>query len=204
MKSTLVTRLRLYPAFAEMFAYPTPGFEQRRAQAMEVISALVPEASKGMARFDEATADKTLYTMEEVHTRTFDIMAQCDPYVSSQVFGQESYKRGQLMVGLAEAYRSAGLEWGSELPDHFAIILKNIACFSDEEWPDMIEHCFREAVSKMGASLKACNNPYTHLFGALDCVLDWDIPGDPEAKKVVLDFPLGVLDAEITGEATRA
>lgn len=196
-----LTRSQVYPAFAELFAYPTAGFEDRRVQAVWQIMSLVPDADEALTIFAGAVADYDGNAMEEIHTRTFDIMARVDPYLSSQIFGQESYKRGQLMVGLVEAYKAAGLTWGSELPDHLAVVLKNIACFDDAAWRDMVEHCLREAVVKMRANLKGSANPYAHLFDALVQVLAWDIP-DTTAR-MTPDFALDVLDAESAEEASR-
>ena len=195
------TRVCVYPAVAVLFDYPQASFLSDFEAAIEIIVAKVPDARATLEPFFTFAESSDRHAMEEIHTRTFDIMARCDPYVSSQVFGQESYKRGQLMVGLVEAYTAAGLTWLPELPDHIAIILKNMACFSDTEWRDMVEHCLYEALLKMRAMLKGSTNPYAFLFDALIQVVKGEFP--QVAERQATDFSLDVLDDQAAEEASR-
>lgn len=109
--------------------------------------------------------------LEETYSRTFDLSPVCVPYLSVHVFGEESFKRAQLMTGLADAYARAELPGSEDLPDHIGVVLRRATAFEPEEWQELVQYCLREPVHKMCVALAGAKSPYAHLLGALVSLL---------------------------------
>ena len=60
--------------------------------------------------------------MQEIFTRSFDVQAITTLGVGYVMFGDD-YKRGELLVNLNREHREAGVECGTELPDHLPNVL---------------------------------------------------------------------------------
>jgi len=75
--------------------------------------------------------------------------ATCHPYVGYHLFG-ESYKRSAFLLGLKERYRPYHLQYGSELPDHLAVMLRFLAVNANaEETETIIREALHPALRKM-------------------------------------------------------
>lgn len=158
-----------YAAFARLFEYPGADYlEVVRALQLELETSC-PEAAPDLARFSANLAPRRFAEIEELYFRTFDLAAQCAPYVSVHLFGEESFKRAELMTALAEAYAGAGLARGTELPDHLAVVLKQASTLP--EWQELSSECLLRAVAGMGDESEKAQNPYQHVFAALFTLL---------------------------------
>lgn len=146
--------------------------------------AACPEGAEAGAAFVEAMAALAPAEREELHVRTFDFTPLCAPYVGVHLFGGqgESFKRSGFMAALAGAYREAGFDAGSELPDHLAVILRARACFSPEEWEDMVRCCLEPATRFMRDELDRNRNPYRHAIEVLRRLFAAEFPEEsPDA-----------------------
>ena len=166
MSVTTVDRV-IYAELGAALEYPGPGYQKAVAATHDALAGAYPEAVASFAAFLDAIDEKTPEELEELYAQTFDFAPLCNAYVSVHVFGDESFKRSQLMTGLAEAYRKAEFDRGAELPDHLAVILRFAPLMSDLEWADMIECCLRGAIAKMIEPLERAANPYRHVLYAL-------------------------------------
>ncbi len=156
----------MFDAFGRLLEYPGEDVLRRARECMSLFSERDPRAGLigSFTSFLEATSPAYL---QEVYTRTFDLKPSCFPYVGYHVFG-ESYKRGDFLARLKARYRELGLESGSELPDHLAVVLRFLSLTGDEEeGRDFIELCLAPAVEKMLASLRGEKNPYGWVLQAL-------------------------------------
>jgi nitrate reductase assembly molybdenum cofactor insertion protein NarJ len=129
--------------------------------------------------------------MEELYTRTFDVMPACVPYVSVHAFGEESFLRAALMTGLADTYGRAGIESDGELVDHLRVILAASPALPRDEWQELARFCLLRAVWAMCASLEQGANPYRHLLEVVRTLLLEDL-GLSRAEADALARPVEV------------
>ncbi|HLE85388.1 MAG TPA: molecular chaperone TorD family protein [Thermoanaerobaculia bacterium] len=159
-------------ALGVLLAYPRRerfAADLARAEG-RLLEAGAAEASEALEAFERAAVRRSFDELEELYTRTFDLSPACAPFLSVHLFGQESFRRARLMTGLEEAYRKAGFDRGTELPDHVAIVLQAAEAFPEAEWAELVERVLARPLAKMKGSLDA-RNPYRHLVEAVRQVL---------------------------------
>lgn len=78
--------------------------------------------------------------VQEIFTRSFDVQSITTLGVGYVMFGDD-YKRGELLVNLNRELRDAGIDCGTELPDHLPTVLRLIARWEDRE---LVEEFVRE------------------------------------------------------------
>lgn len=168
--------LAVYPLLAAVFEYPGEGTKKAIDRAVDALRDSNVEAANALERFRDTVGEWTPGRWEELHVRTFDVAPQCVPYLSVHVFGEESFKRAQLMTGLRESYARAGFNHDGELPDHLAVVLRFFPCFSEDERLELVHYCLVDAIEKMSGSLKKADNPYVHVLCAVLGVLKAHYP----------------------------
>lgn len=114
--------------------------------------------------------------LEEIYTHTFCLTPHCIPYVSTHLFGEESFQRTEFMCRLKEVYQQRNFSAGKELPDHIAVILRFAPRFTEEEWKEMVCYCLKKAVHSMLEKLRAADNIYRHPFEVLQYLLEAEFP----------------------------
>ncbi|HEX7057014.1 MAG TPA: molecular chaperone TorD family protein [Bacilli bacterium] len=124
-----------------------------------------------LAKFGDGVEHASVAELQELFTRTFDLLPVCSPHLGFQLFG-ESYKRGSLMAMLREEYRRVGLSEGAEIPDHLSCVLKLCALLSKREqerevYAELLTLIVLPGVDKMVAAFAAAPNPYKHLLQSL-------------------------------------
>jgi nitrate reductase molybdenum cofactor assembly chaperone NarJ/NarW len=124
------TERPLYGLFAELLEYPIGRVVEAARACQALLAVEHPEAASLVADFAAMAEAAPPGRLEEIYTGTFDLNAICYPYVGYHLFG-ESYKRSALLVGLKERYRAAGLDTGSELADHVAVLLRFLSVLED-------------------------------------------------------------------------
>jgi nitrate reductase delta subunit len=183
-------RRDLYPLFGHMLEYPSPTRRVDTSGLLERLDGEHAEAAQRLRGFVGQMSGMDLAQREELHSRTFDVLPSCDPYVSSQLFGPESYQRGPLMAGLTETYARAGLDCRPELPDHIGVVLRFAEPFERDVWEDLVRHCLWGAVQRMSSTLQSTGNPFGEFFGAVLKLFAADVPDVLTAPP---DTPLRVL-----------
>ena len=166
----------LYAWLGELLAYPGADYLNRVAAARDAVQEDYPEPAHSLGVFLGELEGKTRTELEESYTRTFDFAPLSAAYVSAHLFGDQSFRRSQLMAGLVAAYRRVEFDPGPELPDHLAVILRFAPHFSEPEWSDMAQYCLRIPAAKIREALERGGSPYRHVLGAVLQALDSDFP----------------------------
>lgn len=171
----------VYEALADCLTYPEPRALAGIERAPGTLRDRYPAAAAHLDRFMTATETWSPEKLQEAFTRAFDISPQCVPYLSVFLFGEESFKRAELMTGLKAAYENAGFDCGPELPDHLAVVLRFAAAFEPEEWAELMCWCVPGPLKAMIAGLEKAGNPYVHVLMAVRAVLKTQYPREFES-----------------------
>jgi nitrate reductase assembly molybdenum cofactor insertion protein NarJ len=155
----------LYEALGKLLGEPLKD-RSSVGRLREELAALCPEAGTSLRQFETALSDLSTGEIAEAYTRAFDVAPQCVPYVSVHLFGEENYKRGELMAALLSAFARVGFDHGVELPDHVSVLSRFIARVTGTERRELLSYCLREPLARMTAVLKKGQNPYGHLLQA--------------------------------------
>lgn len=140
---------RLLPLFAAMLSYPKAGVAAAGRACAAELAPREPQAAALVEGFAAFAGETSRGGLEEAYTATFDLNATCHPYVGYHLFG-ESYKRSVFLVRLKEHCRACGIELGTELPDHVAVVLSLLTALSDAELTDeLIAEALLPALDRM-------------------------------------------------------
>ena len=124
-----------YDLLAELFAHPGPSYRDHVVRAGELLDSSYPEAGRLLDKFLEGLPDGDLLTLQELHTRTFDVQPITTLDLGYTLFG-EDYKRGALLAGLSREHTTAKNDCSTELADHLTNVLRLL--------PRMADHAVRE------------------------------------------------------------
>jgi nitrate reductase delta subunit len=181
-----------YDLLAELLEYPGPDVFARAVSARAALAARSPEAAAAIEAFASDIAPLDPAEVEELFTRTFDILAPCCLDVGYQLFG-ETYKRGLFLVKLRQETRSHGIETGPELPDHLPVVLRLLARLEPTDDPrGLAVEAILPALGKMRATFGDGTNPYAALLAAVDAVLraDFSIAEEPRVRSPSVHLPI--------------
>lgn len=154
-------------AFADLLSYPDDALPGRlRARAGPLAG------STGAAL--EAVADRLALLgpggAEELYTATFDLRPAVSPYAGMHLCG-EGPRRNALLAHLSGLRARAGLPPASEVPDHFAELLRYLAAApADGEAEDVAALVLAPAARRAAAALPH-DNPYRAALEALAAAL---------------------------------
>jgi nitrate reductase assembly molybdenum cofactor insertion protein NarJ len=162
----------VYAALGRLLDYPDGSTAAAIADARSLAVLDRCGVGENLAAFAEAAEGKPLVWLEEAYARAFDVSPQCVPYLSVYLFGEENFKRAELMTGLRAAYEAAGFKAGPELPDHIGTVLRFAPQFSEEEWDDMVQWCIPGPLAEMVRALTRSENPYRYVLEAIQCLVD--------------------------------
>lgn len=121
-----------YRLFAELLSYPRPGLAAAARECEALVAPENPAAAVLLHEFACFAAKAAPGQLEELYTAAFDLDAACSLYVGYHLLG-ESYKRSVFMLELKRCYEAQGLDIGSELADHLALVLRFLADCDDAE-----------------------------------------------------------------------
>lgn len=167
------------PGLAPLFEYPDELLAGQVFYWQMRLAPLCAAASAELGPFLAWLLSSDSGEVEETYVRTFLVTPVCAPYASVHLFGEESFRRAELMAGLRSAYARVGLVEGRELPDHLALLLRLVGRVDGEELDDLVGYCLRPAVASMARRLEKTENPYRHALRAVVKLLEWG--GEPEA-----------------------
>ena len=167
----LTSRQALYAWFGSLLEYPTQDPRPVQESVAGGLAAECPEAVLLMKDFFLQMSSFDLSMRQEHYVQTFDVMPKCSLYLSVQLFGEESFKRAELMAGLKSIYEKEHAYEMTELPDHLSVVLKQNAFFSEEEWSELVSMCILPALPKLAHDLKANQNPYALVLKAVETTL---------------------------------
>lgn len=157
---------------APVLEYPTERHISAVIEAQRILADECPPAATELGCFLAWLAGCRPGEAEEVYTRTFVLAPVCAPYASVHIFGEESFRRAELMSALREAFDRLGIETASELPDHLSLLLRLAGGLDEVEREELAAYCLRPAVAAMSRRLAETRNPYRHALRALELLLD--------------------------------
>ena len=128
-----------YEHLAKLFDYPRRDYPTWVQSVYELLAGRYVIAAAEIDAFAQALptdgepfTPEALDEVQEIFTRSFDVQSITTLSVGYVVFGDD-YKRGELLVNLNRELREAGVEPGSELPDHLPNVLRLLARWDDRE-----------------------------------------------------------------------
>lgn len=113
-----------YALLAGLFQYPEQ--ESYRAEIQKIYSYLCteyPEYAEALDPFVHCVQSLTLYEIQELFLRSFDVQAITTLDIGFVLFG-EDYKRGKLLVHLNDEHKRASNDCATELSDHLPNLLR--------------------------------------------------------------------------------
>lgn len=119
---------------------------------------------------------------EEIFTQAFDLGPLAVPYCSIHLYGEESYKRGQLMAWLNGLYLQHGMHAEEELPDHVRLVLEFAARLEPEDREALMAYCVQGPVAAMREKLTVAGNPYAHVLQAVQVLIGDPAPAAPAPR----------------------
>ena len=145
-----------YQDLASLFEYPERDYPARVNAVGELLEGRYPLAAAELNAFAKAlpSEDGTfsatpLDEMQEIFTRSFDVQSITTLGVGYVMFGDD-YKRGEVLVNLNREHREAGIECGSELPDHLPTVLRLVARWRDRDTVvEFVEEILHPALERM-------------------------------------------------------
>ncbi|MFB3916152.1 MAG: nitrate reductase molybdenum cofactor assembly chaperone [Terriglobales bacterium] len=153
----------LYAAMAPLFDYPGPDYLDNIARCLTFSSG---EIQSQLRAFRRQIEEIGIACLQEIYIETFDFHAESAAYIGYHLFG-EDIRRSLFMAELRGRYRECGLLENSELPDHFANVLRFLgASDAGEERSELIHTCLIPALRHVLRAMKP-NNPYTPLLQAI-------------------------------------
>jgi nitrate reductase assembly molybdenum cofactor insertion protein NarJ len=139
--------LAQYEHFARLFDYPSRDYPTWVQSVYDLLAGRYVLAAAEIGAFAQALpteggsfTPEELDEVQEIFTRSFDVQSITTLSVGYVMFGDD-YKRGELLVNLNREFRDAGIDCGTELPDHLPNVLRLIARWQDR---DLAEEFVRE------------------------------------------------------------
>jgi nitrate reductase assembly molybdenum cofactor insertion protein NarJ len=144
-----------YEQLAALFEYPQQDYPARVNGVHQLLEGRYPLAAAELDAFanalpsdGETLSADALDEMQEIFTRSFDVQSITTLGVGYIMFGDD-YKRGELLVNLNREHREAGIDCGSELPDHLPNVLRLIARWQNRELAaEFVEEILYPAVER--------------------------------------------------------
>jgi nitrate reductase assembly molybdenum cofactor insertion protein NarJ len=151
-------RLAHYEQLATLFDYPERDYPAWVREAYEVCESRYPLAAAELEEFAKALpsegetfSTEALDEVQEIFTRSFDVQSITTLGVGYVMFGDD-YKRGELLVNLSGEHLEAGVDCGSELPDHLPNVLRLMSRWQDRELVvEFVEEVLHPALERMTA-----------------------------------------------------
>lgn len=150
--------------FAPLLTYPDNNYKRYALDWQKAISLYFVSAGKLLEQFNQKISGLDTSELEEIFTRTFDMTPLCVPYISAHIYGEENFERGKLMSGLLDRYSEVGFDYGQEMPDHIAVVLRFASQCEDEEFNELIDYVLAEPIKQMAQNAKGSDNPYELLL----------------------------------------
>lgn len=162
----------IYKAFADLLDYPNDRWTTR----VESVHRITADSdSEALAKFLAGVEQLSLFDLQELYTRTFDLNPVCALEIGYHLFG-ENYKRGLFLANLRETESPFNLGQERQLPDYLPVLLRLLTTLDEKELrASLIGECLIPAIGKMLASFKESENPYRHLLEAVRITLQSEV-----------------------------
>ena len=123
--ATVVAPLTPHLALALLMEAPDDAYVQHAEMAAMALRAESDEAAVHLERFAASVAAMERDELEETFLRTFSVAPSCVAYVGVHLYGEGSFKRGELLARLSEGFGDRGfVRPTNELPDQLSVLLR--------------------------------------------------------------------------------
>ena len=178
----------LYQLFSDIVDYPNFHLSAKVKECIHILSSRKDRAATLLEEFQAFFEETSLNRVQEIFTKTFDLQAECSPYIGYHLFGEGSH-RAMFMAGLKESYRMVDLPLTNELPDHLSVILRFLETSSDpEEKEELIYLCLVPALGKMLDGFGGEGDPYQRVLESLLIVIQQDMETKDEKVSPALEL----------------
>lgn len=153
-----------YENLGSLLEYPDHDFHRK----LENVRSL----DSSFDTFYQFAKANSVENLQELYTSTFDVNPLTSLYASVHLFGEESFKRAELMAKLKEEYIKSNFDSGSELPDFIPVILKFVTHLKDDhKYNDLLSLC---VIKPLNSILEKFNNdnPYRALVSFIRQVVE--------------------------------
>ncbi len=145
-----------YEHLAKLFDYPQLDYPHWVQAVYDMLSGRYVLAAAEIDSFAKTLptdggpfSQEALDEVQEIFTRSFDVQSITTLGVGYVMFGDD-YKRGEMLVNLNREHREAGIDCGSELPDHLPNVLRLIARWGDRELAtEFVEEVLHPCLERM-------------------------------------------------------
>jgi nitrate reductase assembly molybdenum cofactor insertion protein NarJ len=145
-----------YEHLARLFDYPQADYPRWVQAVYDLLAGKYILAAAEIDAFAKVLpteggpfTQEALDEVQEIFTRSFDVQSITTLGVGYVMFGDD-YKRGELMVNLNREHRDAGIDCGTELPDHLPNVLRLIARWEDRELAaEFVEEVLHPCLERM-------------------------------------------------------
>jgi nitrate reductase molybdenum cofactor assembly chaperone len=169
--STVLRNNTVYELLARTLEYPSEESLGSISSSIDFLSKEEPEAAEQLNKMHAVFKSSSVEVQQELYTRTFDVAPICVPYLTSYIFGPESFERGEVMSKLAGCFKNLGFDAGSELPDHIAVLMRFCAQLNDEEIRDLVRYCISRPLKDMVVILESAESPFQYPLIAFRDIL---------------------------------
>ncbi|MDP2731192.1 MAG: nitrate reductase molybdenum cofactor assembly chaperone [Dehalococcoidales bacterium] len=157
--------------FADVLEYPDGSTLEALTRCISELNGVCPESARPMQSFLKFAQAQDTGRLEELYTRTFDIVPAQTLYVGYHIFG-ETPKRSTFLVRLQEAYQSHQFSSDGELPDHLCILLRFLSIASEPEFVSpLIQEALLPALEKLEEAFKKDREGYGTIISSLKLFL---------------------------------
>lgn len=147
-----------YEHMARLFDYPRRDYPTWVQSVYDMLAgrhvmaaAEIDAFARSLPTEGEPFTPEALDEVQEIFTRSFDVQAITTLGVGYVMFGDD-YKRGEMLVNLNREMRDAGIDCGTELPDHLPTVLRLIARWEDRELAqEFVEEILHPSLESMVA-----------------------------------------------------
>lgn len=171
-----------YAVLSDLFRYPEKDMCNLAWGWTEILNGYETTLVDRLTPFILHLEEKPLSYQQEYYVSTFDVQPICCLDIGYVLFGEE-YRRGEFMVHIKKEQLSAGIDCGSELPDHLTNILTLLSRMKDEELAgELIYSLLIPALSQMILKFREKKNHYKDLLEILKTVMEKDYPSSSYEK----------------------
>jgi nitrate reductase molybdenum cofactor assembly chaperone NarJ/NarW len=174
--STVLQKNVVFELLSAALDYPSEVTAVAVKQAIQLLGSEEPEAAQQLQNMQTVMQNTPLDSLQEIYTRTFDMAPLCVPYLTSYIYGPESFERGDCMAKLNAIFKTRGFDPGNELPDHVAVLMRFCAQLDDEEISDLVRYCMARPLKDMVQTLVDADSVFRYPLIAFRAVLQKRFP----------------------------
>lgn len=158
---------QLCQLFADILDYPDGALRGAAKNCAEQLENTAPGITGPVRSFADFVNSRSLESLEELYTQTFDVTPATSLYLGYHLFG-ETPKRSEFLIKLTEAYESHSFSSGIELADHLGVILRFLSVAEDPEFAlPLLEEGILPTLGKTEKELQKNENQYAMVIGPL-------------------------------------